>query len=250
MSILQIDRAEFLAHRWAYKPGEHVTFLGKTGSGKTTLKMQLLHATEAGFPERGKIAIVDTKPRNIEVDNWAKRFGWAITPTWPPGPKTRALQLLAERKTKAFVFRPPHSGNLEQTDHLIGRAVLRLGMTAYRSKNPWILDSDEMLDWVDINDPKHGVHLEKFMRVAWTRGRSMECGFWAGTQRPYDVPLYAYSQPTHLFLAREVDQNNLKRLRTIGGIDPVEIGVVLVNLPKFHWLYLRPTEGQACIIGS
>lgn len=235
-----IERQDFLTRIWDYKVGEHVTFLGPTKSGKTTLKMQLLNAIH-DFP--GHKVIVDTKPRNREVDEWAERFQWPVTRTMPIGPYTRARWTMKGYDFDTVVFRPPHPYDPEEGDDSVREDIKRFLLRAYHGKKNWIIDADEMLDWVDIK-------LDKIMRVLWSRGRSMDLGFWGGTQRPYDVPLYAYSSPTHLFFSRDNDPRNRERLRGIAGLpNPKEVDATIANLPKFHWLYLQPRDGKACIIG-
>lgn len=247
--MLVLDREEFFSRYWTYSAGEHVTFLGPTKCGKTTLKMQTLNATALhaeGRSPNGELIlpvdraiIVDTKPRNAEVDDFAARYDWPITSRVPVPWSTRVRY--SGFDWGKFVFRPPHSKDLDNTDENLHRAIKRTALQAYHGKKSIILDSDEMLDWVDLK-------LEKLMRVLWTRGRSMGVGFWGGTQRPFDVPLYAYSQPTHLFLARDPVKANLDRLKHIGGADPVETAETVRKLPKYWWLYLQPRDGYQCII--
>lgn len=252
--MLVLDRQEFFARYWTYSAGEHVTFLGPTKCGKTTLKMQLLNATPLHVEGRSpngemlrpvdRAIIVDTKPRNEEVDEFAARFDWPVTPRVPVPWWTRVRY--AGWEWDKFVFRPPHARNftdegIDKNDDQLRRSIARLALQCYHGKKSVILDSDEMLDWVDLR-------LQKLMRILWTRGRSMGVGFWGGTQRPFDVPLYAYSQPTHLFLAHDPVKANLDRLKHIGGDDPVKTAGIVRKLPKYWWLYLQPRDGYSCII--
>jgi energy-coupling factor transporter ATP-binding protein EcfA2 len=244
--MLVVERQRFLDELWDYKVGEHVTFLGRTGGGKTTLKVQLIHALEKTFP--GKIGIIDLKPRHPEMDAWAKRFKWPVTPRYPIPYVTRLKHLGYDLNT--FVYRPPHGSEIsEEADVLLGWKVFRFAQSAYKSKDPWIIDADEMLDLEDLGGPRPKPPMKVLMRVLHTRGRSNLTGFWGGTQRPYDVSLYAYSQASHLFICRDTDKNNHRRYRDIGGIDPVIVAETVSNLPEYHWLYLRPAKGQACVVG-
>lgn len=236
-SVATIDRQTFLDRVWDYESGQHVTFLGYNGSGKTTLKMQLIHAM-GDF--EGKIGIVDTKPKHPDMDEWATRFKWPVVKSYPFSLSERFRYLGWDKDT--FVFRPPHGYDIEKTDEYLEMKIKQFCLQAYHGKPDWIIDCDEMLDWVDLN-------LKTVMRVLWTRGRSMGVGLWGGTQRPFDVPLYAYNQATHIFLARETDKYNRDRLKNIGGIDSRIVSAIVESLKPYHWLYLQPRQGRACIVG-
>jgi hypothetical protein len=83
----------------------------------------------------------------------------------------------------------------------------------------------------------------------WTKGRSVDCGLWAATQRPSLVPLEMYDQATHLFLAYDPDERNQKRFAEIGGVDPDLVAHVVARLPRFHWLYIRRSDRKLCVVG-
>lgn len=50
--LLKVSRQDFLDNRWEYRPGEHVTFIGNTGSGKTYMAFQLLGGDSQRGPYR------------------------------------------------------------------------------------------------------------------------------------------------------------------------------------------------------
>lgn len=60
---------------FAWRQGEHVAFIGPTGSGKTTLALGLL-------TKRQYITILATKPRDTTLDQFAKQTGFVKRKEW------------------------------------------------------------------------------------------------------------------------------------------------------------------------
>src|SRR5438105_612129 len=83
MKVESFSRTEFLAERWEYKPGEHVSFIGPTGSGKTHFAYQLLRVTAT--PEMPAIILV-MKPRDETAVKFTKAAKYRTVRFWPPGP--------------------------------------------------------------------------------------------------------------------------------------------------------------------
>lgn len=228
-----IDRREFISRFWTYEPGEHVTFLGPTGTGKTTLAMDLLLNGR-----NGRAVILDSKPRNRELDAWGKRHKVGVTPTWP----LPTYKRLWFGPNKTWIVRPPHSMDDPDVDDARIKAVGgRAIMKTYRQGDT-ITYIDECLDVIDVGLSKH-------VRVVLTRGRSSGNGLWTGTQRPYHVPVYLYSSASHLFLANDPDERDQKRFAEIGGIDPKYVIEVVKSLPPYHWLYIKRKGTETAIIG-
>lgn len=87
------------------------------------------------------------------------------------------------------------------------------------------------------------------LSTVWTKGRSMGCGLWSGTQKPSHVPLHMYNQAGHLFLAYDPDIQARKRFSEIGGVDPKLVLEVTAELDEFEWLYIRRRGRVMCIVG-
>jgi hypothetical protein len=237
MDVQMIGREEFLRDYWTYRAGEHVTFLGPTGSGKTLLTWQLLQYTAT---RDVPATVLATKPRDLTTAKWMKRLGWPKVTTWPPPPSVRRLL----SRPAGRVLWPKHfnPGGSDADDLLHARvfgAALR-GM--YKAGNQ-IIDVDEVLDMVDLK-------LETEMRTLWTRGRSMGAGLWAGTQQPFHVPTHAYRQAEHLFVAKDPDKRSRDRFDEIGGLDSGQVKEWVIRLRKYEFLYLRRTGPEVCVIGK
>ncbi len=73
---------------------------------------------------------------------------------------------------------------------------------------------------------------------------------WGATQKPSHIPLWAYSQADHLFIAYDPDLENRKRYDEIGGVDPGLVRHVVGQLDKerFQFLYIRRKGPRYCIV--
>lgn len=79
--VQRFDRDTFIREYFRYKPGEHVSFIGPTGSGKTTLAYQLLQEVSSKVLQ----AIVFVmKPRDDTATKWNKKLGFKRVRNWPP----------------------------------------------------------------------------------------------------------------------------------------------------------------------
>jgi hypothetical protein len=241
--LTTFNREEFLAERFRYKAGEHVTILGPTGSGKTQLAYQLLGAT--AHPKLPGLVVV-TKPRDATVEAWSKRTGFTRTRSWPP-------PFMPLRQPPGWVLWPKHRFDMDpDVDDLhIAEQVCSLLHRSYKSGNK-IVFADEVQELCELQVPvsqRRRLNPERRLITLWARGRSMKAGLWAASQRPANIPLHAYSSPEHLFLAFDNDKRDRDRFRDIGGgHDPALIDRTVQGLDAFQFLYLRRTGRKACII--
>lgn len=229
------EREEFLSERWHYRAGEHVTILGPTGSGKTYLAYELLGRTAT--PALPAIVLV-MKPRDSTVTRFTKALRYRRVKFWPPPPA-----LGAARKPAGYVLWPPHSFDPDLDDPRLQREFRKAILHSYRRGNR-ILFCDETYGLCDE------LSLVKELRTLWTRGRSMECGLWAASQRPTHIPLWAYNQAEHLFLHNDPDKRTRERFDEIGGVDPGLVREVVAGLDKHQWLYIRRTGPALCIVDA
>lgn len=233
MEVVRFEREEFIADRFRYHPGEHVTMLGPTGSGKTTLKYQLLQ--RVARPSLPAIVLA-MKPRDRTVESWNRALGFKKVRTWPP---TSALW----DRPPGWTLWPKHTFDPDRDDRILYDAFRKAILDSYKKGNR-ILDADEL----------YGIstelRLERELITVWSRGRSMGCGLWGGTQRPAFVPLWAYTQAEHLFLHNDPDKRARERYDEIGGIDPGFVRAVVMTLQKHEWLYIRRDGPRYCIIGK
>jgi hypothetical protein len=225
------DRETFLSSRWAYRAGEHVSFLGPTQSGKTTLAYQLLQRTTG--PRLPGVALV-MKPRDKTVTEWNRTLGYRRVRSWPPLP---ALY----DKPPGYTLWPKHSFDFDRDNQMLAEEFHNAIRDCYK-KGDRVLFADEVLGLVKE------LGLERDLTAVWTRGASMGCGLWAATQRPSHVPLHMYSQAHHLFASYDPDKRSRDRLAEIGGIDPELVKSTVLDLKRYQWLYIRRDGPKLCVI--
>jgi hypothetical protein len=76
----------------------------------------------------------------------------------------------------------------------------------------------------------------------------MGTAIWTGSQKPTHIPLWAYNQAEHLFLAYEPDARARKRYDEIGGIDPYIVEDAVLDLDRHEFLYIRRDGPVICKI--
>lgn len=236
--ILEIGREEFLSRRWTYHAGEHVTVLGPTGSGKTFLAYQLLAYT--AHPKLPAHVMV-MKPRDATVRAWSRAVGFTTVRQWPPLPALMPWQWFRPAKPPGWVVWPKHTFEPQRDDEHLHEVFRALILDRYKRGNS-ILFADEAFGVAKE------LNLERELGTVWMRGRSMNTGMWAASQRPAHIPLHAYSQASHLFLANDPDERTRERYGEIGGFDPKEIEYHTSRLGKHEFLYIRRDGQRRCIL--
>lgn len=238
-TVALFSREEFLSTRWRYAPGEHVSLIAPTQSGKTTLAYQLLeHATSPALPG----LVLCMKPRDAVVTKWNRKLGYRKVTTWPPLPSPW------HPNPAGYTLWPRATADFERDDQRLSEEFRRALRSAYLRwrpayrKGPWAVFADEV----------HGLTAElkltKPLEAIWGRGAGMGCGLWAATQRPAHVPLHMYSSCHHLFLSREPDKRSRDRFAEIGGVDPELVKATVLRLEQYQWLYIRRRDATMCVI--
>lgn len=244
-----IDRQEFITRRFSYRPGQHVSFFGPTGDGKSTLAFQLLD--EVATPDLQVVNLV-VKPRDPDVLQLSNDAGFKLVHEWPP---SRVPQLFAE-KPRGWTLWPKHKlTDLTATNANLYRQMIAALKESYASRNGRIVFSDEVTGIIELDAPARGNETTKqWVEAIYTRGRSMNTGQWAATQQPTYVPRKMYSQASHIFLSPDPDEDARKRYSEIGGIDKKLLLHNLERCGTYQFVYVgKKTKTQPtviCIVGA
>lgn len=209
---------DFRRH-WRWGKGEHVTLVGHTGSGKSTLALSLL------MP-RSPAVFLATKPRDSTMTK-LRDAGWTVARSWPPPPRTRQVIL------------HPRIKRVEDMAHQ--QKVMGDALGYLYTKGGWTIYADELRYLTDQ------LKLKKFFELLWLQGRSLDVSLMTATQRPFWVPMEAWSQSTHTFLWKETDKHNLDRLTQIGGVDSATIRQVVPRLGLYSCLYVNSRTGRLIV---
>jgi len=205
--------------RFSWNQGEHVTLIGPTGLGKTTLALSILH-------RRRFVVVVACKPQDPLISD-LKKAGYYISREWP-----------VPSHVERVVFWP----RIEEIRHIGEQreAIRNLIESVYVQKG-WCVYFDEM----SYVAKKLG--LSSWLEMLWEQGRSLRISVVASTQRPAHVPLAAYSSATHLFFWKDPDETNLKRMGGISGANTRDVRENVVRLPKHDVLYVNTRDDRMVI---
>lgn len=196
LNIEEMDWTDFKS-QFKWRQGEHVTMVGHTGAGKTELLIRLL-------PYRKRVVVFGTKGRDETMDQllhegYKQIRSWKQIPMTDKGPIYDRLILW------------PDIRGIEPEDRAHLRAVFLNAMSSIYRSGGWCLAVDEISFLSDM------LRLDGELKFMLQQGRSSGISVIGGTQRPAWIPLAFYQSATHLFLWRENDTTNLKRLSEISG---------------------------------
>lgn len=208
------DFYPWFAGEW--KQGDHVTVVGPTGCGKTTLVREIL-------PIRTWNVVVATKPK----DPLLKTFkGYRVTHDWP----------VEDYYRHVLYWHPSKPSELSKQRE----AIKRLLEDVYE-RGGWTIYLDEARYITDF------LKLGSLCELMWMQLRSSNATLIASAQRARHIPLLAYNQATHLFLGRENDAGNIERMAEFDGANKRELTAILGNLDRHDLLYVNTRTGDRCV---
>lgn len=229
VTIPRLAWPDFLAgFRW--RQGEHVSIIGPTGCGKSTL-------TAAILPRREYAVVLGTKPKDRTLDALIHRDGFARIKTWEqpwyrrqPGAGPRDLHRVALWPT--YRHKDDKAGMAGEFDAALSDIFAQGG---------WCVVVDE------VYYVAHELGLHDWLVTLWTQGRSLGLSVVGGTQRPAYVPLYMYDQAVHLFFFADNDERNLRRVGGLGGLSANAVRATVAALPEHDVLYVNTRTRQLAV---
>lgn len=210
--------------RFKWKRGQHVSFIGSTGSGKTTLSLNLMKLRKFGV-------IVGTKPEDEVLLRFAEDNNFKVMGEFPEvrAPHGEMDRILLWPRFKEF------------KDVTRQRQAIGHGLQTMFMQKEWTVNVDE------VAYLSNQLKLQRELELFWQQGRSVGLSLMAGTQRPAHVPLLIYNQPTHLFFFRDNDEVNLKRIGGIGWLNSRKIRGTVMDLPEHVFLYVNSRTGEMLV---
>lgn len=199
-----------------WKQGEHITIIGPTGQGKTTLAMDLMG-------QRGYPLIIATKPQDSTMEKM-KRKGYKVIRThkdlgkyprtilWPKLEKPRDKWKQAEEIQLAL-----------EHAFIAGKYAILIDELSY------VLDE---------------LKCAPEIKQIWQQGRSNYLSLVTCVLRPSHIPLLAYDQATYVVMFRDADEVNLKRMGGLGHWNRNEIIEHVGGLNRHEFLILNTRTGE------
>lgn len=235
-----LPREKFIEDHFDYKPGEHLSIIGPTQRGKTTLGLQLLHATAT--PElRG--VVLASKPRDVTVDRWLKQRRFRVVEEWGPP----AEWPWEKKKIRGYVVRPHQTlHNVREDNAEVRKQFENAIYDSYATKQKRIVVVDE------AHEVQDELKLKQECEMILKRGASLDCGGWFFLQRTAYNSYDMYNAPEHLFLFNDPDRRNRQRFGEIGGgVNPDMVEYLTNNLSQYQVLYIKRTGPEGpylCIV--
>lgn len=217
MTLVERLSWESAISRMNWWPGEHVTFIGPTGRGKTEALIALMRVRRYGV-------FLSTKRKDETASKLEKE-------------RYRVIHDPAEINadvSERLLFRPrfPRAASADEIKSahslVYSRALMRL-----REQMGWTIGVDE------THYLTHFLRLSDELELLWLQGRSEGTTVIANTQRPRNIPLVAYSQARHLFFWTSPDSGDIRRIGEMTPLPVAEVEAVLATQDEHTMLYLN-----------
>jgi hypothetical protein len=218
-----------------YSSGQHVTKLGPTQRGKSTLTAQLLMV--CATPDR-KALVLHGKIKNRDpvILRMSDQLNMRIVTTYPPSKR------IGDRNRRGYILLPlvkPTSSVDEENALLAHEFRKGIHHNYQNTKTDTITVVDES------HQAQETLKLKKDLEGTLMRG-APQAAEWNNIQRGRYVSYHCYDAPEHIFVFYDPDISNQKRYADIGGVDPQYIQNVTAGL-RTHTIKTNGGRDKATI---
>ncbi len=211
---------EFRKNVFHWKAGEHVSLIGPTGLGKTTMLLNVL-------PMHPFVTVFATKPRDKTMTSLIKYEGYVRFEEWPKG-------LDARQYPRRIIW--PDATRLNSKVNQ--KKVFQDAFERIYREGGWTLALDETWYLDEI------LKLSEEIKTYLLQARSLDISLLSAFQRPAWVPRELYSSSTHLMFWRTNDETDLRSLSGIGYRSASLIRDIVSDLDMYQVLYINSRTGQ------
>lgn len=199
-----------------WKQGEHLTIIGPTGSGKSTLGLQLLSSINY-------VAIIATKQRDSTLETFAKRnrdyriineFHWSI--------KQKTL----DNRVIVWPKLSDDAGDISKQT-----IPIRNSLNILFFQGAWTIFVDEL--WVLTNR----LRLQTILESYWSQGRSSGLAVIGCVQRPAFIPRLAFSEPRYLLIGQMEDKRDVETVSNGTNINARILAEEVNKLSRHAFLF-------------
>jgi len=223
-----VDWEDFDNYVFDWNQGEHVGLVGPTGQGKSTLEYALL-------PKRKYVAFFATKPNDPTLKKFGEKNGYETFSEWPETKKGFSLKKKAdiEKAPKRLLW--PDATKITSLSNQ--QRVFNKAFADIYAAGGWTVVFDEFWYMCTV------LKMELQSRILLQQARSNNISFVMGAQRPSRIPVEVWDQSTHLFMFKDNDEVNLKRMSGIGWLAAKPIRELVANLDPYQFLYINTRKG-------
>jgi hypothetical protein len=238
-----------------YTPS-HLTMIGPTQRGKTTLCFALLQAVLARHKkDHWKVVFLHgkIKKRDHVMKDSAKAGNYRIIKSWPPGMTARPKHW--RRNVNGYILRPLGNDKLSafEEEKLLKQEFGKSIRTVYHSTRAvtiTVVDERAQAD----KDLKLGKDLDAPLQRGLPHNPE-----WNNIQRGAWCSYHCYDAPEHIFLFVDDDDSNIDRYAEFGVGDPRVIKKVMAGLKLkkvetggtiSQCLYMRRSDRFMCIVDT
>lgn len=200
-----------------WEQGQHVTMVGPTGWGKTTLANEILRL-------RHYLVAFCVKREDSTMERLIRDQHMVRLREWNPE--------VADR----IALWPPIEGT-GSNFRLRQRAVFLTAMNSIYRMGGWCTFFDEVSYLSD------NLKMDDELKFLLNQGRTSGISVVAATQRPAFIPLAFYDMATHLFLWKFNDHRNATRAAELTGRAFPVVREEVMDLPKYEFIYINKDTG-------